>query len=197
MLATGEYASRYLGNRWLYYHTYNIDGSVATDSSFIASRILTGLLEISYLKKAGKGTNFRWFIGPALKDLMVFPENNIGLLNSLGLYVSVSAEKNLGERFCLGTGLSLPLLSLNSRLPWHNTATDPIKSEITTFFKKGTRLVSLNQFQLVQFTLDGFYKVAPRWTIGAEYSFLWLRVPYYQPMKSAVNSVLFKTTYTF
>lgn len=196
-MGTGSYTSSHAGERWIIDRTYNLDGSITIDSMLIASGILTGLLEISYLKKAGQGTQLRWFAGPALKDLMVFPENNIGLLNSLGLYALLSAEKNIGEGFFLGTVLSLPIVALNSRLPWHNTTTDPIKSETATFFKKGTRLVSLKHFQLVQFKLNGNYQIAPRWNIGAEYAFCWLRVSYYQPMKSAVHTILFKTAYTF
>lgn len=193
----GSYYARHIGDRWLYAYTYELDGSVTTDSFPVASGILSGLLQVSYLRKAGQGRNISWYAGPALKDLLVYPENNIGLLNSLGLYASVYADGNFGARTRLGTGLSLPLVAMNSRLPWHNTATDPLKSETVTFFKKGTRLVSVNKFQLLQFNLNVGFQLTKRLNLGADYSFIWLRVPYYQPMKSVIHTVVFKTAYTF
>jgi len=193
----GSYSARHILDRWLYDYSYELDGSVTTDSFPVASGIISGLLQVSYLRKAGQGTNIRWYAGPALKDLIVYPENNIGLLNTLGLYASMYADRNFGARIRLGTGLSLPIVAMNSRLPWHNTATDPLKSETVTFFKKGTRLVSINKFQLLQFNLNVGFQIAKRLNLGADYSFIWLRVPYYQPMKSAIHTVVFKTAYTF
>jgi hypothetical protein len=193
----GSYSARHINDRWFYTNTYDLDGSVTTDSFPVASGILSGLLQVSYLRKAGRGTNIRWYAGPALKDLIVYPENNIGLLNSLGLYASLYADRNFGTRTRLGAGLSLPLVAINSRLPWHNTATDPLKSETVTFFRKGTRLVSVNKFLLLQCNLNVGFQITQRLNLGADYSFVWLRVPYYQPMKSAIHTVVVKTAYTF
>lgn len=193
----GSYSARQIGDRWLYAYTYELDGSVTTDSFQVASGIFSGLFQVSYLRKAGRGTKIRWYAGPALKDLIVYPENNIGLLNSLGLYASMYADRNFGARTRIGTGLSLPIVALNSRLPWHNTASDPLKSETATFFRKGTRLVSVNKFQLLQFNLNVGYQITKRLNLGADYSFIWLRIPYYQPMKSAIHTVVFKTAFTF
>lgn len=196
-LGTGNYFAKYFRDRWLYIHKYELDGSVTTDSFPVASGILSGFLQVSYLKKIGSGVKTRWYAGPDLKDLIVYPENNIGLLNSLGLYASLYADRNLGARTRLGAGLSVPLIAMNSRLPWHNTATDPLKSETSTFFKKGTRLVTVNNFQSFQCDLIVGFQITDRLNLAADYSFIWLRIPYYQPLKSAIHTVFLKTAYTF
>ena len=195
--STGNYFAKHFRNRQIYTVGYNIDGTATTDSVPVFSGILAGVFEVSYLRRIGSQATINWYIGPAIKDMLVYPENNIGLLNSLGLYLTVQAAGNINAKNRLSARIAIPLAAINSRLPWHNTATSPVWSETRTFFSKGTRLVTTNNFQSVQFNLNYTFRFASRWNLGADYTFIWLRIPYYQPMKSISNNFQLQTSYRF
>lgn len=195
--STGNYFAKHFRNRQLYTVGYNMDGTITTDSLPVFSGILSGVFEVSYLKRIASQASINWYIGPAIKDMLVYPENNIGLLNSLGIYLAVQASGNIDAKNRLSARIAIPLAAINSRLPWHNTATSPLRSETRTFFSKGTRLVTTNNFQSVQFNLNYTFRIASRWDLGADYAFIWLRIPYYQPMKSILNNFQLQTAYRF
>jgi hypothetical protein len=195
--STGSFFAKHFRDRKLYTAGYGIDGSVTTDSLPVLSGILTGIFQVSYLKSMGSGEKNAWYAGAALKDLLIYPENNIGILNSLGLYLTAQVARDINSKNRLSANLAIPLVAVNTRLPWHNTATSPVKSETATFFIKDSRLVTVNNFQSVQCHLNYTFRLASRWNLGAEYAFVWLRIPYYQPMKSFINSIQLQTSYRF
>lgn len=194
--ATGNFSPRHFKDRWIYTTTHTIDGDVKTDSFPVTSGIISGKLQLSYLRKFGQGP-VKWIVGPSVKEIIVYPENKIGLLNSLGFYATVGLTRKIRSRGSLQAEWSLPLFALNSRLPWHNTATSPVDSEFKTFFRKGTRLVGFNKFRMIEFDLNYKLAVSKHWTLGAGYNFTWMHVTYYQPMRSYINSFKVQTSFIF
>jgi hypothetical protein len=195
--STGSFFAKHFRDRKLYSTGYEIDGSVTADSLPVLSGILAGIFQVSYLRILGRGENTAWYAGAALKDLLIYPENNIGILNSVGLYLTAQVARDINSKNRMSANLSIPLVAVNTRLPWHNTATSPVESETATFFKRDSRLVTVNNFQSAQCNVNYTFRLASRWNLGAEYAFVWLRVPYYQPMKSFINSIQLQTSYRF
>jgi hypothetical protein len=193
----GSFDAKHFRNRWLYSTEYDIDGNISEDSVPVVSGILSGQFNISILRKLPAEGSIQWFAGTSIKDILVYPENYIGLLNSLSWNANLLAVKNFHEKHRLGIQLLVPLAAVNTRLPWHNTATDPVEPEAKTVFKKGTRLVTVNNFQSLQLNVFYTHRFSSRWSIGADYDFTWLRIPYYQPMKSIQNRIRLFTTYSF
>jgi hypothetical protein len=192
----GNFSPRHIGNRWIYTTSYDIHGNATTDSFPVTSGISSGKLQISYLNKLSKGRTI-WLAGAALKELLVYPDNNIGLLNSIGIHIKLGLLQQLGSKGRFQADLSFPLFAVNTRLPWHNTATSPLDPEFATFFKKGTRLVGIDKFRMLEFNMNYHLHIAKHWSLGAGYSLTWLNVPYYQPMRSYMNSFKVQTTYIF
>lgn len=195
-VGTGNFRAKHFHNRWLYSTTYDIHGNASIDSVPVTAGIINGNFQVSYLRQlhAGKIT---WLTGASLKEMLVYTGNNIGLLNSLGLYANIGAKKETGTKGTLSANLTFPLLALNSRLPWHNTVSSPIDSETKSLFKKGTRLVGPGKFRMFQLDIHYDIHLSKRWSLGAGYSFTWLNIPYYQPLKSYLNTVQLQTLYNF
>jgi hypothetical protein len=192
----GSFEARHKPGRQLYSVDYDIYGNATIDSMPVTSGIITGKFNMTYMRNFSNGV-FRWLAGGTLQDQLIYPENYIGLLNSLSLNAALGVSKKIHENHTVSAKLELPVLALNTRLPWHNTATDPVKSELSTFFKKGTRLVSLDKYQSIQFNLNYSFRLSTRMTLGVDYAFDWIRIPYYQPMKSYVNQISIFTSYNF
>lgn len=192
----GSFDARHLKGRQLYNVDYDINGNVTIDSMPVASGIMAGKLKITWLGNISRGT-IRWMAGGTVQEQLIYPENYIGLLNSLSLNAVLNGSAKIHANHTLSAKLELPVVALNTRLPWHNTATDPVKPEFATFFKKGSRFVTVDKYQSVQFNLTYFFRLSTRWNLGADYEFTWFRVPYYQPMKSYVNRISVFTSYNF
>lgn len=192
----GSIDAKHKRGRYLYSADYDINGNLTLDSVPVTSGILAGKFKMTYLRNLSDRPT-RWMAGGTLQDQLIYPENYIGLLNSLSLNAAIYASKNFHEKHTISGKLEIPVAAINTRLPWHNTATDPVKPEITTFFKKGSRIVTLDKYQSLLVNLNYSCKVSSRWTLGADYEFNWLRVPYYQPMKSFVNRISVFTSFNF
>ncbi len=192
----GSYEARHKQGRQLYTVDYDINGNVTTDSVPLTSGIVAGKFNVTYLRNISGGT-FRWMAGGTLQDRLIYPENNIGLLNSLSLNAALYVSKRIQANQIISAKLELPVVAINTRLPWHNTASDPVKSEIATFFKKGSRFVTLDNYQSVQLNFNYSIRISTKWMLGADYEFDWIRVPYYQPMKSFVNRISLYTSFNF
>ncbi len=192
----GSFNARHKQGRYLYAVDYDIDGNATLDSIPVTSGIVAGRIKMSYLRSISSGT-ILWMAGGTLQDQLVYPENNIGLLNSLSLNAALYASKNINANHTVSAKLEVPVFALNSRLPWHNTASDPVKPELVTFFKKGSRIVSVDKYQSFQLNLNYSCRVSAHWNVGAEYEFSWMRIPYYKPMKSFVNRLSVFTSYNF
>jgi hypothetical protein len=192
----GSFDARHKQGRQLYSVDYDIYGNVTSDSMPVTSGILAGKVKITSLRNLSNKA-IHWMAGGTLQDLLIYPENNIGLLNSLSLNAALYASKKIQENQTISVKLEFPVITLNTRLPWHNTASDPVKSEMATFFKKGSRFVTVDKYQSLQLDLNYSCRLSKRWNIGADYEFTWIRVPYYQPMKSFVNRISLFTSYNF
>lgn len=192
---TGDFYAKHFKNRWLYSSRYELEGIVSTDSLPVTSVITGGNIEVSYLLKLNSGRRTTWLAGASAKEMMVYTDNKIGLLNSLGLHANLGFIRELGGKSKMRVNFSVPLVALNSRLPWHNTASDPIDSEIITFFKKGTQLEGPNDFRMAELELDYEMRVTRGWNIGAGYSFTWMNVPTYQSLKSVLHTFQIQTSF--
>lgn len=193
----GDYFSRDHRDRYLYSETYDIDGNMVRDSVKLRSTLMSTELEFAYTGLFFRKNGYNLGAGPLLRDLIVFPDNNVGLLHSLGLYAQLYAGKNIREKHDLELSLAFPFLGLNTRLPWHNTATEPDQSETKAFFRNGTRVVSVHNFQSVLFRFRYAFHIGKHGMIGLAYSYNWLRVPYHQPMRAFTNTIHIQTAFKF
>lgn len=192
---TGDFYAKHFKNRWLYSSKYELEGIVSTDSLPVTSILTGGNLKVSYLLKLQPGRRTTWLAGASVREMMVYTENKIGLLNSVGLHANLGLINEFAGKSQLQVNFSVPVVAMISRLPWHNTASDPLDSEIKTFFKKGTRLVGPDDFRMAEIDFDYEIRVTRGWNIGAGYSFSWMNVPTYQPLKSVLHTFQIQTSF--
>lgn len=193
---TGSYEAKHKPHRQIYSVDYDIHGTATPDSFPVTSAIRDGKLKITYLRNLSN-RNIRWMAGATVREHLIYPDNYVGLLNSISLDAVLYASKNINPHHTVSAKLEVPVVGINTRLPWHNTASDPVKPEITAFFEKGSRWVTVNRYQSVEFNFNYSWKISARWDIGADYEFNWIRVPYFQPMKSYANRISVFTIYNF
>jgi hypothetical protein len=193
----GNFLPKNPNERWSFTTSYDIEGKAETDSFLLTSGIISAKFQLSYLRKFNTGNQTTWLTGASAKEILIYPDNYTGLLNSIGIHLNVGMLQNIGNRNRFQVNVSFPVLSINTRLPWHNTVTSPLDPEITAFFKKGTRIVSLNKFRMLELSIDYTLTLSRHWGIGASYEFSWLNVPYYQPMKSFMNTARIQTVIKF
>lgn len=194
-VGAGDFYAKHFKDRRLYSSKYDIEGNVSVDSLPVTSVLTGGNFQVCYLLKLNPGRPTTWLAGASVKEMMVYTDNKIGLLNSLGLHANLGFMNEFGGKSKIQVNLSVPLVALNSRLPWHNTASDPLDSEIMTFFKKGTSLVGPDDFRMAELELDYEIRVTRGWNIGAGYSFTWMNVPTYQPLKSVLHTFQIQTSF--
>lgn len=192
---TGDFYAKHFKNRWLYSSKSDIEGNLTTDSLPVTSTLTAGDLQVSYLLKLNPKRRATWLAGATVKEILVYTDNNTGLLNSLGLHANLGFMNEFGKGSRMNVNLSVPLMALNSRLPWHNTASSPIDSEIKTFFKKGTNFSGPGDFHMLDLDIDYEIRVLKGWNIGACYSFTWLNVPTHQPLKSILHTFQIQTSF--
>jgi hypothetical protein len=195
-VGTGNFRAKHLRDRWIYLPSYDIHGNIELDSFPVTSRVISGNFQITYLRKINTGSSLILLVGASLKEILVYTDNNTGLLNSIGLHAHVGIELPIMKGRLLSE-LSVPMMALNSRLPWHNTATSPDDPETVNFFRNGSRVDGPGRFRMIQFEAKYDIPIALHWKIGAGYVFNWMHLTYFQPLKSFSNSFQIKTTYTF
>lgn len=193
---TGDFYAKHFKDRWLYSSIYSIEGTQAVDSFPVTATLTGGNLELDFLLKLNPGRRTTWLAGASVKERLVYTDNKTGMLNSLGLHANVGLITEFGTNSKLRVNFSVPLVALNSRLPWHNTASDPIDSEIKTFFKKGTTVAGPGDFSMPELAVDYEIRLTRGLGLGAGYGFTWLHIPAVQPLKSVLHTfqlqILFK-----
>jgi hypothetical protein len=195
--STGSMKPKYLGERWLYLTSNDINGSPEIDSFPLMAQLYSGIFQFTYMRVLHPGEKLSWLAGASVKDYFVYPDNYTGLFNSLGIHFTTGLRLKTTARSIFRSDVTFPLIALNSRLPWHNTATHPLDSEMKTFFKKGTRLSGPDKLRMLEFRAAWDMQFSKHWAFGASYGFSWLNVTYHQPMRSFVNSFKIQTHYTF
>ncbi len=190
----GKFIPDGFNHRWIYTTEYDIYGVPKIDSVRILSQLISADIQFTWFWKFGSGKT-DWMAGTTVREMLLYTDNNTGLFNSLGIALTLRASRQIGNKSDISAALSVPLISLTTRLPWHNTATSPDKSESGTFFKKGSRLTGPSDLRMVKLDLEYNCKVLPGISLGAAYSFTYMHLTYFQTLKSYMNSIQIQTIY--
>lgn len=135
-------------------------------------------LELGYLHKISKLTTAKTvlYLGANLEETMSYTPAflSIGTIN----YGSVNAKARfdyfLGNGKPIIFGLSAPIVSVVTRMPYHNSPNYPGKSGIKSFFTDNNNIETLKHFQNVRFSAKYNWLVRKKVTFDVSYEASWM-----------------------
>ena len=187
-------------NRLLYDPGYHPDGTPKNDSFPIPGTFYNARLKLGYLRSLGNGysllgknkVNTGDYLGGSLNNQLFYTDNIVrnGWLNSTSLNADFEHTVLFNNKHMVGIKVSIPLVARNSRLPYHNTISSASgESNIKTFFRQGSRMAWLGNFQHIQVEATYEYAIGKRLGIGAHYTGQWLHYSYEKPVTFVQNNI--------
>ncbi|WP_133299953.1 hypothetical protein [Larkinella punicea] len=166
-----------------YIQETDIHGSETAELNQLALSQLGFNLEIGYLHKLSKPVTPKTtlYLGGSLEENFTFTPGflNIGTINYGSLNAKARLDYLLWNGKPLSFGLSVPLVSLVTRMPYHNSPNIPGRSGLAGFFMDNNHIETLNHFQDFRFSVKYHWLVSKKFTTDIAYQALW--VHYYKP----------------
>lgn len=198
--ALGDFFPTGFAKRQLYDPSYNPDGSHKTDSVNLTGRWYNARIKINYLRKTRTGYSVigkdklysNNYAGASLNNQTFYTDNFVrtGWLSSSSLNAEYAHGALLNSKHQFSIGISIPLVAVNTRLPYHNSISSPSEeSDIKTFFRKGSRFTWVAAFQNVQLHAGYEYSVSRSLGLGIQYFGQWLRYQQEQPITLFQNNI--------
>jgi len=140
-------------------------------------------LEIGYIHEIKKWATAKTsvYLGGSLEESLTFTPGflNIGIINYASLNGIVQLNYMLGNDKPLAFCLSLPFVSLVTRMPYHNSPNFPGKSGLEGFFINNNHVETLNHFQNFRFSVHYPLLVRKKTALNIGYEASWMH--YYRP----------------
>lgn len=204
--AFGDFFPTGFESRQMYDQGYNHDGTPKKDSFSIPGTLYTGRIKLGYLWEAtgrdheiGNGKLYsRNYFGTSLNNQMFYSDNivRVGWLNAASLNAEYLQTVLLNEEHFLSVKFSVPLLSQNARLAYHNSISSSSgENNIKTFFKQGSRFAWPGNFQNIQLEAGYEYSVSRHLSIGIKYFGQWLHYTKAKPINIIQNNLGFTASF--
>lgn len=135
-------------------------------------------LEICYVHEltALATTSRALYLGGSIEEGLTFTSGfyNPGLINYGSLNGRARFDYLLRNGKSLIFGLSVPLVSVVTRMPYHNTLSNPGKSEFASFFTDHNYVETLNHFQNLRFSVKYHWLIRKKAAFDIAYEASWL-----------------------
>ncbi len=165
-------------SRKIYYEETDIYGNVKNDFLELKLMQMGVNLEIGYLPRLTKITNTKaiFYAGGSLSENLTFNPSfmSIGTINFVSLSPKVMLDYYLPNGKPIIVSLSFPVVSLVTRLPYHNAPAYPDKNNIGAFFTGNNIVKTVNHFQNAQFSAKYNWLVLKKLSVDVAYSFFWM-----------------------
>lgn len=161
----------------------DIKGVETVESLTIELKQLGVDLEICYLHKLSKFATAKktFYFGGSLEESLTFTPAflSIGTINFATLNTKARCDYRLNNGNSLLFGLSIPLVSLITRMPYHNSPNIPGKSSVGGFFTGNNHFETLNHFQNIRFSVKYYWLIRKSFSLNLGCDVSWLH--YYRP----------------
>jgi len=158
-----------------YYKQINSDGTETDDSRMLAVSQVGLNLEIGYLHKLHTltGTGSAFYLGGSLEENMTGAPP-FGVINYASLNAKTRFDYQLKNGKPLIFQISVPVVSVITRLPYHGIPSIPGKSTLGAFFTGNNKIETLNRFQNLRFSIKYPVLVTKRMAFDIAYEASWL-----------------------
>ncbi|QNF32739.1 hypothetical protein HUW51_08345 [Adhaeribacter swui] len=198
---TGTALPKGLGARTYTFTSTNFSGETTSSQFVHAPTLYLGQLEAGYLRKLRTGGTKEMFAGIVLQEWLGYSDN-IGMwstwANSFAtLNAAVQYEKKLNAKQQIQFKGAMPVVALVSRLPYSNVISDPEHSNFRAFFKEGTNLAFIHEFQKISLGAAYQYRLGRHWQTGVAYDFQWLHAQNPQAITAYSHAAHLQCNYLF
>lgn len=135
-------------------------------------------VELGYLHKLSKlaSSNTMLYVGGSLEECLIYTPGflSMGTINYGSLNAKARFDYFLGNGKPIILGLSFPIVSMVTRLPYHNAPNYPGKSGIQGFFTDNNHIETLGHFQNFRFSAKYNWLVRKRVALDITYEASWM-----------------------
>lgn len=161
----------------------DIDGSENIILNTVGLSQIGFNLNIGYLLKLSKQASNKtaFYLGGSLEESLTFTPGflNIGTMNYGSLNARARFDYLLGNGKPLIFEFSAPIVSVVTRMPYHNAPNIPGKSGLAGFFIDNNHVETLNHFQNLQFSIKYPLWVKKKFALDVHFATSWLH--YFRP----------------
>jgi len=154
----------------------DFDGNDGMEVHDLEYAQMSAALEVGYLHHIVTHSKPRWFVGGSLVENFTYTPSiiYIGTINYASLNLRGRMDYPLNNGKLLSLGISFPVLSVVTRMPYHNAPIYPNKSGIGAFFTGNNEVVTMNSFQNESFFVRYQWFKSEKISMDVQYESNWL-----------------------
>jgi hypothetical protein len=150
-----------------------IEGALA----FSKSSLIQDELTIEYLRliNTNETGNLKLYFGGQLKQYFSYSSTQapVFVFSEISINPAMLLRYRFSDTFEAQSGLSAPLVSLITQMPYSNDPTDGNHNYFISTFLMGSDFTSLNRFQRINFHQSLQKRLNHRWAVALDYDFYW------------------------
>lgn len=175
----------------------NHNGVIREDTAtFSKSSLIQDELTVEYLRliSANETGKLKLYFGGQLKQYFSYSSTQapVFVFSEISLNPSLLMRYRFSDTFESQSGLSVPLASLITQMPYSNDPTDGKHNYLISTFLMGSNFASLNRFQRINFHQSLQKRFNHRWAVALDYDFYWFHYRNNCDINAYDNSVTVK-----
>jgi hypothetical protein len=175
----------------------NHNGVIREDTAnFFKSSLIQDELTVEYLRliSANETGKLKLYFGGQLKQYFSYSSTQapVFVFSEISLNPSLLMRYRFSDTFESQSGLSVPLASLITQMPYSNDPTDGKHNYLISTFLMGSNFASLNRFQRINFHQSLQKRFNHRWAVALDYDFYWFHYRNNSDINAYDNSVTVK-----
>jgi hypothetical protein len=165
-------------NNTVYISETDIYGTETVEGTELIQFQMSATIDLGYVHYIQKLSSARTktYLGGSISEHQTFAPGliSIGTISYASLNARSRMDYTLSNGRPITIGLSVPLLSIVTRLPYHNAPAIPGKSDFETFFTDHNYLETLDHFQNFECSVGYNILVRPKRTLDLNYKLSWM-----------------------
>jgi hypothetical protein len=191
----GKFAPENFPSRNLIFLERKLDGSIDTVLVQANGTHLMLKGDFGFYKKQsfGRSEDAFWATGLRVSEEVYYPQGFVspGLSSVASLAPQAMVGFGNAEKGMFTMGIVIPIASLVTRLPYHQTVSQPEASSGTkSFFNYNTEIRSVNKHQEIKFRAGYQYRLSNHLIGGLHYEFAWLKDTDPRPLFMRSNTLV-------
>jgi hypothetical protein len=189
----GRLFPKHYRNRTMFFHEYDYKGKdeekkFPAGGSFLGGRVS---LAAYYKIESTQHSTFRTAAGVRISNTLFYPQGwtSAGIFNALSIAPEGAAQHRVDGHHDFTIHAGLPVATLLTRLPYHNTVSAPGKS-LSGGFLSNTRWTGLSGYIAPSLGVAYRYQADQHWGAGLQYDLQGYIIRRPQTMKACTQSFL-------
>ena len=160
----------------VYIEETDINGEKSLDIRKLAYTQMGATFKLGYMHKINAAPGINVLLGGSLADNLTYTPSIIylGTINYTSLNAEAQLDYGLKNGKSISFGLTLPLVSSVTRMPYHNSPVFPDKTNLAAFFTNNTSTKLINHFQNIKCSIKYNWYLSTKLSLDVKYEASWL-----------------------